>query len=74
MSKESLQGVGAKLVDLVLAVADGVGIEDIEEGTALLVALSGVATEIAADPDSAVLDILAGAASALADVRRDVAL
>ena len=71
MAKEQLQAAGAKLVDLILALSDGAGVDDIDEGTAFLVSLAGVAGEIADDADSALLDILAGAASALADNRRD---
>lgn len=69
--KVELQAVGAKLVDLVLALADGVGVDDLDEGTAFLVAASSVASDIAGDPDAAIADILAGAASAFADLKRD---
>jgi hypothetical protein len=68
--KISIQECGARLVDLVVALADGVGLDDMEEGTAFLVALAGVGDDLAEDLDSGLLDLLAGAASAYADIRR----
>lgn len=69
--KAALQEVGGKLIDFVLALADGVGVDDLDEGTAFLVAAASQAGEIAGDPDAAIADILAGAASAFADTKRD---
>jgi hypothetical protein len=69
--KVAMQEIGGKLVDLVLALADGVGVEDLEEGVAFLSAAATQGSSIAADPDAAIADILAGAASAFADLKRD---
>ena len=70
--KQELQAVGAKLVDLVIALSDGAGVEDLEEGVAFLTAAASQGASIASDTDAAVADILAGAASAFADLKRDV--
>ena len=69
--KVALQEVGGKLVDLILALADGVGVDDLDEGSAFLVAAATQGASIASDTDAAVADILAGAASAFADLKRD---
>ena len=69
--KMALQDAGGLLTDLILALSDGAGADDIPEGIALVKALSGVAGDISGDTDAAVADILAGAASAFADSKRD---
>ena len=71
-NKMELQAAGGLLINLVQALSDGIDAGDIAEGTEFLVALSGLADDIKADPDAAILDILSGATSAFADMRRDV--
>ena len=70
-SKEQVHALGAKVVDMVNAVADGVDVSDIAVGMELLTAFMAASDEIAADKDAAILDIVAGATSAFADQRRD---
>ena len=67
-----LKNAGVKLGDLLVALSDGVGVDDMDEGTAFLVALSNVADDLAEDLDSAVLEILSGLTDRLGDARRDV--
>jgi len=70
-SKTALQETGGKFVELIQAMQDGFQMsDDLPEITALLMALAGVAADIGEDADSALLDILAGAASKFADIRR----
>ncbi len=70
-NKQALQDAGGKFVGLVQALQDGFQVgDDLPEITALLVALAGVAGDIAEDADSALLDIISGAASSFADIRR----
>jgi hypothetical protein len=71
-NKQALQETGAKFVELIQAVQDGFQMgEDLDEITALLVSLAAVAGDIGEDADSALLDILSGAASKFADIRRE---
>ena len=70
-TKTALQETGGKFVELIQAMQDGFQMgEDLPEITALLLSLAAVAPDIAEDADSALLDILAGAASKFADIRR----
>ena len=72
--KMELQAAGVKVVELVVALSDGADMDDLDEGVALLTALSGVAGAIQEDLDAALLDIVSGAASAAADLRRGPAV
>ena len=69
--KTQVQALGAKVVAMVNAVADGVDVSDISVGMELLTAFMSASDEISADKDAAILDVVAGAASAYADQRRD---
>ncbi|RKZ20201.1 hypothetical protein DRQ50_00145 [bacterium] len=70
-NKDQVQALGAKIVDMVNAVADGVDVSDVSVGMDLLAAFMSASDEIATDKDAAVLDIVAGATSAFADQRRN---
>ena len=70
-NKDQVQALGAKVVDMVNAVADGVDVADVSVGMELLTAFMSASDEIAADKDAAILDIVSGATSAFADQRRD---
>ena len=72
--KMELQAAGVKVVELVVALSDGADMNDLDEGVALLTALSGVAGAIQEDLDAALLDIVSGASSAAADLRRGPAV
>lgn len=67
---QQLRNVGASLVDLVMAVKDGIDVEDVLPAQTLLTAVLNAVDDIQEDPDSAILDIIAGAAGAYAEVRR----
>ena len=67
---QELKAVGAAFVDLVMAVRDGVGVEDLVAVQMLMAAALAAADDIQEDWDSAVLDIVGGAAEKLAVIRR----
>ena len=69
--KEGLQAAGAVVVELIEALMDGVGLDDLDEAKDVAVALFPHIGSIKDDPDAAVLDIVSGLTSAYADVRRD---
>mgnify|MGYP001823296082 CR=1 FL=1 len=69
--KLQLQEAGAKLVDLILAISDGVGADDLEEGSAFLVSLVGCFDELSGDTDAALFHLLGAAADHYADFKRD---
>ena len=70
--KVALAAVGGEIVDLVQALADGVDPEDATVIVGFLTMAVANLESIKGDFDAAILDILAGAASAAADLRRDV--
>ena len=65
-----LKAVGAAFVDLIEAIRDGVSLEDLVAIQALMAAGLTAADDIQEDWDSAVLDIIAGAAGRFATIRR----
>jgi len=68
------KAAGSALVDLIWALRDGAGIDDIDEATALLAKINAASNEIQGDTDAAVLDILSGATDRFARLRQDVAV
>jgi hypothetical protein len=69
--KTQVQALGAKVVDMVKAVADGVDVSDVSVGMELLTAFMAASDEISSDTDAAIFDIIAGAADAYATERRN---
>ena len=69
-NKAQPQALGGAVVDMVNAVSDGVDVTDMAVGMKLMAAFKAAKDEIQGDKDAALLDILAGAASAFADQRR----
>jgi hypothetical protein len=65
-----LKAAGAALVELILAVKDGLDAGDLIPAQALLSAVLAAADDIQEDWDSAALDIVAGAIERVAEVRR----
>lgn len=70
-NKTEAQGLGVALFDTVTAVKDGIQPEDAAVAMNLLMKLSAAANEIQQDRDAAILDIVSGLTSKLADSRRD---
>jgi len=58
-------------VDLALAVADGLDMSDLAQATAVLGLFSAASDELGSDTDAAILDMISGAMSRVADPRRD---
>lgn len=69
--KGAIFAAGEKLAALVLALADGVGADDLDEGTEFLVSIAGQAPSFIEDLDAAALALLSGLCSALSDAKRD---
>lgn len=61
--------VGHKLVELIEAVTDGVGMEDMDEFISLIAALQAAQTEMTTDTDAAILHVVSGATDAFGDKR-----
>jgi hypothetical protein len=70
--KAALGAIGGEIVDMIQALADGVDAEDAGVVVGFLTKAVASIDAIKSDPDAAILDILSGAASAAADLRRDV--
>jgi hypothetical protein len=68
--KAQVQAVGAALVGAGVAVSDGLDVSDINSATTLGSAILVAAGDFQTDKDAAILDLLSGAANALADLRR----
>ena len=67
--KTKCKAVGVALVELIDAVTDGVGMDDMDEMMALAMALKGAQAEMSSDTDAATLHILSAAADAFGDKR-----
>jgi hypothetical protein len=70
-NKTEAQGLGGALFDTVTSIRDGIQPEDAAVAMNLLMKLSAAANEIQQDRDAAILDIVSGLTSKLADSRRD---
>jgi hypothetical protein len=70
-NKTEAQALGVALFETVTAVKDGIQPEDAATAMSLLMKLSAAANEIQVDRDAAILDIVSGLTSKLADSRRD---
>lgn len=69
--KQQVQALGAAVVDLIEAVADGVDVTDVGVGMDVLGKFMAASDELSSDKDAALLDVAAGIASTAADRRRD---
>lgn len=72
--KSQLQEAGVKLVELILAVADGVGADDLDEGVEFFTAAVGCVDEFKEDFDAALFQLLGAAANYYGDLKREEAL
>jgi len=63
------KAIGAKLVDLIYAAADGIGSNDMEQAIAFVMALKDGADEFSTDKDATVLFVISGASEAFAQKR-----
>jgi len=70
--KASIKSAGEALADLIVALGDGVGADDIPEGTAFLVAIAAQVPSFIEDTDAAILAFLSGLTDKLSDAKRDV--
>lgn len=70
-NKQQAQDLGAAIFETIEAVKDGLQPHDTGAAMNLLGKFTAASDEIAADPDAAVLDIVAGLASAVADSKRN---
>ena len=65
--KAACKKLGAEIVEMIYAVADGVDVSDAGAVIELVTALGAAASDIKADPDAAVGYVLSGAAEAFGD-------
>ena len=70
-NKQQAQDLGAAIFDTIMAAKDGLQPEDAGAAMTLLTAFTSASDEISTDTDAAVLDIISGLASKLADSKRD---
>ena len=70
-NKEQPMDTGRKLVELILALKDGVDVEDSDEFISFGTALMGSIDEIKEDTDAAVLHLVSGITDRLGDERLD---
>jgi len=68
-NEAKVKAVGDALYNMIDAVKDGVGINDMDEFIALTMALQGAQAELAGDTDAAVLHIASALTDKLADAR-----
>ena len=70
-NKAHVQALGDAVFQVIEAVKDGLQASDTTAAMTLLGAFTAASDEIVGDSDAAVLDLIAGLATKLADSRRD---
>lgn len=68
---EQPKAAGVALINLVYALKDGAGLDDIDEGVALLSSLAAASDEIQANPEAAIADIVSGAGDRFARLKQN---